>query len=148
MANEFPLQTLLDLSQARTDEAAARLGVLLASEQAGEHKLALLTQYRDEYRSRFLAAAKEGLDREQWRNFHSFLARLDDAICQQEALVVTSKQRTASGQAAWLDERKRMRAFDTLSQRHKEHEARVEGKAEQRLTDEHAAKSFRAARMD
>lgn len=148
MSKEFPLQTLLDLSHTRTDEAATQLGHLVASEQAVEQKLTVLIQYRDEYRDRFVAAAKSGLNHEQWRNFRSFLARLDDAICQQEALVEKSKQRTASGQNAWLGERKRLRAFDTLSQRHREHAWRAKGKAEQRMTDEHAAKSRRAGRAD
>ena len=139
----FPLQTLLDLSNARMDDAARQLGQLLASEQAVEQTLALLIQYRDEYESRLSQAARNGMARDEWRNYQSFLGRLDEAIAQQRALVDASRLRTADGQKAWLDQRNKVKAFDTLSQRHKENEVRIEAKTEQREQDEHAAKGFR-----
>lgn len=142
MASDFPLQTLLDLSQARLEDATRQLGQLLASEQEDEKKLSLLLSYRDEYQARFRAAARNGMSRDEWRNFQSFLARLDEAVARQHAVVNASKQRTADGQKAWLDERTKMKAFDALSQRHKAKEQKVEAKREQRFTDEHAAKHF------
>lgn len=139
----FPLQTLLDLSNARMDDAARQLGQLLASEQEVEQTLALLIQYRDEYESRFSQAAQNGMARDEWRNYQSFLGRLDEAIAQQRAMVDASRLRTADGQKTWLDQRNKVKAFDTLSQRHKENEVRTEAKTEQREQDEHAAKGFR-----
>lgn len=139
----FPLQSLLDLSQTRMDDAARKLGQLLASEQEVEKTLALLDQYRDEYEARFRQAARDGLSRDEWANYQSFLGRLDEAIAQQRALVEASRQRTVDGQREWLDKRNRVKAFDTLSQRHKASEVRSEAKTEQRDQDEHAAKSYR-----
>lgn len=139
----FPLQSLLDLSQARMDDAARRLGQLLASEQEVEKTLTLLIQYRDEYEGRFREAASTGLSRDEWRNYQTFLGRLDEAIDHQLKLVDASRQRRAAGQQEWLDKRNRVKAFDTLSQRHKAKEERVEAKSEQRTQDEHAAKNFR-----
>jgi flagellar FliJ protein len=139
----FPLQSLLDLSQAHMDDAARKLGQLLSSEQEVEKTLALLEQYRDEYEARFRQAARNGLTRDEWGNYQSFLGRLDEAISQQRAIVAASKQRTVDGQKEWLDKRNRVKAFDALSQRHKAHEVRSEAKTEQRAQDEHAAKSFR-----
>ncbi|MCZ7653501.1 MAG: flagellar export protein FliJ [Rhodocyclaceae bacterium] len=140
----FPLQSLLDLSNVRMDDAARKLGQLLASEQEVEKTLALLEQYREEYEARFRRAAQSGLTREEWSNYQSFLGRLHDAISQQRILVDASKQRTVDGQREWLDKRNRVRAFDTLSQRHKTVEERCEAKTEQRTQDEHAAKNFRS----
>ncbi len=139
----FPLQSLLDLSNVRMDDAAHKLGQLLASEQEVGKTLDLLEQYREEYEARFRQAAQNGLTREEWGNFQSFLGRLDEAIAQQRALVDASKQRTVDGQKEWLDKRNRVKAFDTLSQRHKANEIRSEAKTEQRTQDEHAAKNFR-----
>jgi flagellar FliJ protein len=139
----FPLQSLLDLSQTRMDDAARKLGQLLASEQEVEKTLALLEQYRDEYEARFRQAAQDGLSRDEWANYQSFLGRLDEAIVQQRSLVEASKQRTVDGQQEWLDKRNRVKAFDTLSQRHKASEERSEAKTAQRDQDEHAAKNFR-----
>jgi flagellar protein FliJ len=139
----FPLQSLLDLSQVRMDDAARRLGELLASEQEVGKTLSLLEQYRDEYDARFRQAAQGGLTRDEWANYQSFLGRLDEAIAQQRTLVDASRQRTVDGQKEWLDKRNRVKAFDTLSQRHKAGEVRGEAKKEQRAQDEHAAKSYR-----
>lgn len=139
----FPLQSLLDLSQNRMDDAARKLGQLLASEQEVEKTLALLDQYREEYEARFRQAAQDGLSRDEWANYQTFLGRLDEAIAQQRTLVEASKQRTVDGQREWLDKRNRVKAFDTLSQRHKANEVRSEAKTAQRDQDEHAAKNYR-----
>lgn len=140
MTSPFRLQTLLDLSHARLDDAARRLGQLLSSEQEGQRKLDLLAQYRDEYHARFLEAAKDGMTPDQWQNFRAFLDKLDEAIAQQQRAVAISRQLTAKGQQAWLDQRGKAKAYDTLSDRHRAHEQRREGRIEQHATDEHAAK--------
>lgn len=143
MTERFPLQTLLDLANSRMDDAARKLGELIASEHAVEEKLALLVDYRKEYQARFVEAARNGIGPDAWRNFSAFLGKLDDAIAQQQRLVSDSRQRTEQGQQAWVDQRNKVKAFDTLSHRHQSEQARKEAKQEQRLTDEHAAKQFR-----
>ncbi len=144
MKNRFPLQTLLDLSHARMDDAARRLGQLIASEQEGSRQLAMLIEYREEYHRRFLEAARLGMDRDLWENYRSFLARLDEAIAQQQTALDASRQRKSAGQQTWMEKRSRAKAFDTLSARHKAGVLREEGRAEQKITDEHAAKGSRA----
>lgn len=139
----FPLQSLLDLSNARMDDAARRLGELLSSAQEVEKTLELLIQYRDEYDNRFREAARQGMARDEWANYQSFLGRLDEAIAQQRAAVEASRQRTADGQNAWLDTRNRVKAFDALSQRHRATAVRAEARTEQRSQDEHSAAKFR-----
>lgn len=144
MVKPFPLQTLLDLSQLRMDDAARRLGELLAGEQEAGARVVLLQQYRDEYHQRFVAAASSGIGRDAWSNYQSFLARLDDAIVQAQAMVLQSKQRTAAGQREWVDKRGRVKAFDTLSQRHHSREQSVENRQEQKAQDEHATRYHQA----
>ena len=143
MSESFTLQPLLDLANNRMDEAARKLGELIASEHAVEEKLALLVDYRKEYHARFVEAVRNGIGPDAWRNFSAFLGKLDDAIAQQEKAVSVSRQRTEQGQQAWVDQRNKVKAFDTLSHRHQSQQARKEAKQEQRLTDEHAAKQFR-----
>ena len=144
MPKPFPLQSLLDLSLERMDEAARHLGQLLACEQEVEKTLEMLLQYREEYQKRFCEAAQNGMGRDQWSNYRSFLGRLDEAVEQQRQRLAQSRQQTAAGQQAWLAQRTKVKAFDTLSQRHKALEARAEGRAEQRAQDEHAAKGLPA----
>lgn len=143
MVKPFPLQSLLELSQLRMDESAKRLGELLAGEQEAGARLILLQQYRDEYNERFVAAAQNGIGRDAWSNYQSFLSRLDVAIMQAQAMVTQSKLRTADGQRELAVKHGKVKAFDTLSQRHRSHELGLENRKEQKMQDEHAARYFR-----
>ncbi|MCV2216784.1 flagellar export protein FliJ [Thauera sp. Sel9] len=147
MSPRFHLQPLLDLAQTRTDEAARQLGELLAAERDVAQKLQMLEDYRREYNDRFVEAAREGLSPDAWRNYGAFIARLDEAILAQRKLTEQSQQLTAQGQQHWLAQRNKLKAFDTLSQRHQASLARVEARQEQKMADEHAARLGRA-RLD
>ncbi|NMG33186.1 flagellar export protein FliJ [Azoarcus sp. TTM-91] len=140
MNGKFPLQPLLDLAQNRMDDAARRLGELIASERDSQQKLDMLQNYRNEYHARFMQAAREGIGPDAWRNFSTFLGRIDEAIASQARLLEQSRHQTAQGQQAWLAQRNKVKAFDTLSQRHQAGVLRSENRREQKMTDEHAAK--------
>ncbi len=148
MDKRFQLQPLLELSNLRLDEATRQLGKLIASEQEASQRLSLLIEYRTEYHSRFLDAANKGLDPAIWRNYQHFLDRIDEAIEQARAMLATSKQRTAAGQKHWLDQRSKVKAFDTLAQRHRQRIAHAESRSEQKLSDEHAARRHGAAKAE
>ena len=143
MSSRFHLQPLLDLAQTRTDDAARKLGELIASERTDEQKLKVLEDYREEYHDRFMQAARDGIGPDAWRNYSAFINRLDDAIAAQRKIVEQSRAQTAQGQQLWLTQRNRLKAFDTLSQRHQAGVARSEARQEQKLTDEHAARRNR-----
>lgn len=140
MSQRFPLQPLLDLVQTRMDDAARRLGELIASQSEGQRKLEMLQQYRDEYHQRFVQAISSGIGPDAWRNYSAFLGRIDEAIAAQRKAVEQSRQRTAQSQQVWLSHRNKVKAIDTLSQRHKAAGLRQEARQEQRLSDEHAAR--------
>jgi len=142
MSDKFPLQTLLDLSNLRMDESAKKLGQLIAGERAAAERLSLLNGYRDEYNNRFLAAAQNGLRPEEWQNYRTFLDRLDQAIGQAREMLELSQRQTRVGQEDWLDKRGKVKAFDTLAQRHEQRQQYGEMKAEQKLSDEHAARKY------
>lgn len=141
MKRQFPLQSLLDLSQLRLDEATRMLGELISGQQEAAQRLELLIQYREEYQQRFLASAKQGIGREAWHNYQTFIDRLDDAVAQAREMVAASERRTAAGQQEWLSKRGRVKAFDTLAQRHQTRVDYAESKQEQKAFDEHAARS-------
>ena len=143
MAKPFSLQTLLDLSQLRMDEAGRKLVELLAGAQKDDQRVVLLQQYRDEYSERFVAAAKLGIGRDTMNNYQFFLVKLDQAIAQAQNMAAQAKQRTVAGQRAWLDQRSQVKAFDTLSQRHHSREQFIENRKEQKVQDEHAARNHR-----
>lgn len=144
MTTPFPLKPLLDLSQTRMDDAARRLGELIASEQEGRRKLELLQNYRDEYAERFQEAARNGLTPEAWRNYSAFIGRIDEAIRVQQLQVERSRAQTSAGQQAWVAQRNKVKAFDTLQKRHEQGEAKKAARQEQRQLDEHSANRFRS----
>lgn len=140
MTSTFPLQSLLDLSQMRLDEAARKLGKLIAGEQEASKRREILIQYREEYRARFVAAAQNGLGPLEWQNYSSFLARLDEAIVQADSAIVHTKQRTSAGQKEWLNKHGRLQAFNTLSDRHQTRVAHQDQRREQKMLDEITAR--------
>ena len=141
MKRQFPLQSLLDLSQLRLDEATRTLGELISGQQEAAQRLEVLMQYRDEYQSRFLDSARDGIGRDAWHNYRAFLDRLDAAVAQAKDMVTASERRTAAGQQEWLSKRGRLKAFDTLAQRHQSRVDYADARQEQKAFDEHAARS-------
>ena len=146
MPKPFPLQTVLDLMQARSDDATQQLARLIANERDAKTKLELLSNYRNDYALRFTQAAQNGLSQREWHNYREFLNRLDEAIDLQKHAVAQHERHTAAGQQHWQEQRKKLKAFDTLSARHSHNEARKEEKREQKTQDEVA--SQRHAKTD
>ena len=103
-------------------------------------KLEMLQQYRDEYAARFRQAAQNGISPREWHNYQQFLNRLDDAIEVQRNTVATQARQTAAGQMQWQQQRKKLKAFDTLSDRHHAAENAKEAKREQKMQDEFATR--------
>ena len=72
--------TLIELTQRKSDHAAQRLGVLMAQARDSEYRGETLKAYRDDYRARLEDAIKRGVDATQLRNFQGFLGKLDEAV--------------------------------------------------------------------
>jgi flagellar FliJ protein len=143
MTTRFPLQPLLDLSRTQLDEATRKLGQLIASHQEASQRHQLLVTYREEYHTRFVAAAKNGLNPSEWHNYSQFLMRIDEAIAQAEHAVQATQQHKLDGQKSWIGKQGRVKAFDTLSDRHSATLAKKEQRSEQKAGDEHAARGHR-----
>jgi flagellar FliJ protein len=142
MSRNFSLQPLLDLMRDRADEATRQLGQLIAAEQDARSRLALLTQYREEYVQRFRDAQTGGLTLQAWRNYQDFIDKIDVAITQQSALVETSAQETATGQAHWKTQNRKLKAIDTLALRHQKSLLEKDARQEQKQLDEFATRRY------
>jgi flagellar FliJ protein len=148
MSRAFPLQSLLDLSQLRLDEAGRKLGELIAGEQEASRRHDLLVQYREEYRARFVVAAQGGLSPGEWQNYTSFISRLDDAITQANSAMTRTKQQTVAGKQEWVSKRGRVKAFDTLADRHQSRVAYQDQRQEQKASDELGARRHQEKTKD
>ncbi|MDN5752946.1 MAG: flagellar export protein FliJ [Nitrosospira sp.] len=145
MTKHSALDTLLELAQTRTDDAARRLGALNTHGMDMEAKLSLLVQYRHEYSARFQTSMRQGITASDWRNYQEFLNKLDAAIMQQREILAATRQRVEAGQVAWQSARRTLKSYDTLAQRHRRAESLHLTRHEQKETDEHT--SHAAARQ-
>jgi flagellar protein FliJ len=139
MTKRSALDTLLELAQTRTDDAARRLGVLNTQGVDMETKLALLTEYWNEYSARFQISMQQGITAADWRNYQEFLNKLDAAIVQQREVLAATRQRVEAGQVAWQSAKRTLKSYDTLALRQAGAEMLRMARHEQKETDERAS---------
>lgn len=140
MANPTALDTLIDLANKETDEAAKLLGAALGAGEEADQKLGLLTQYRDDYAARCQSSLATGISTTQFNNFQVFMQKLDYAIAGQQKVVSDAKQRIAQARAAWQACEQKKMSFVTLAGRASKESARRELWLDQKQNDEHAAR--------
>lgn len=143
MPRRFPLQPLLDLAQNHTEAAARDLHTLKVRWQEADEKLRQLTAYREDYRAKLLQTTRLGMQVNSLRDFQLFLGKLEVAIRQQAEEVGLCKKRWEDGRHEWQAKQRKLKAFDTLSQRHLSSERKREDKLEQREQDELSGNKFK-----
>ncbi|HEX8604688.1 MAG TPA: flagellar export protein FliJ [Pseudoduganella sp.] len=140
MASTSQLETLIDMAQSETDDAAKRLGAALKAVSDAEAKLSMLIGYRDEYARKFQENQQAGITPMAYRNFQAFMDKLDSAIHGQEDIVRQSMKRGEHEKATWqAAERKRV-SYTTLRDREEVKQQKVEAKRDQKAMDEHASR--------
>ncbi len=147
MTKPFPLQTLLDLAQEGSNAAAVQLGVVNGHDRDMQQRLQLLLEYRSEYTARLARVAQTGMHSVGWRNFREFIDKIDAAIEQQRELVAAARREVETGRVHWHTQQRRLKSFDTLSQRHRSAERKSEARQEQKEQDDFALKGFLSQRM-
>jgi len=140
MAKQSALETLIELAQRETDDAAKRLGAALKAVEEAEQKLGMLLGYREDYAIRLEAAQVGGITPMAYRNFVAFMDKLDIAINGQREVIKHAQHKSGMEKAAWQAcERKRL-SYRTLNERAASEALRVENKRDQKQMDEHAAR--------
>ncbi len=131
--------TLIQVAEARTSDATIKLGQLNARLTESEQKRAVLVNYRDEYRARLDTATMRGAPMGEMSNFRDFLAKLDEAVAQQEAAVAYWRDQIASAHGRWQAERRSLQSFTTLGARRDLVALKARARQEQKQQDEFAA---------
>lgn len=138
MPPKATLRQLIDLARMRSDTAARSLGTTRTREHQEVEKLNLLLEYRKEYLLRFDQAARTGLERTAWNNYHEFIAKLDAAIRQQGEVIEQLHRRVEQCRNEWQTANTRLKSFTTLDQRRLQAESNRERRHAQREQDEFA----------
>jgi flagellar FliJ protein len=140
MANPSALETLIELAQRDSDDAARRLGAALKAVEDAEQKLKMLLGYRDDYGTRLEQAQAAGITPQAYHNFVAFVAKLDNAINGQREVLKHAEYKSTVEKTAWqASERKRL-SYRTLSERAAAEALQLENRRDQKAMDDHAAR--------
>ncbi len=140
MAQPSVLNTLIDIAQKESDEAAQRLGAALRASEEAKQKLDLLLEYRDDYAKRCQSNLVSGISATHFNNFQVFMHKLDDAILGQQKVVSGAGHFAEQARVNWFSSEQKKMSFVTLASRASKESARCELRRDQKLNDEHAAR--------
>jgi flagellar FliJ protein len=132
------LHTLLERERKRRDEQMALVRNAVANAEVQRQQADDLTGYRGEYCQKWSAQFQQSAQIEILRSYHGFLARLDQAITQQQS-VVEHASRMVDAQRQRLVEREiRVATVERLIKRREAMLARLADRREQKNLDEMA----------
>lgn len=142
MTNTESLQKLLELAQKQSDESAKKLGKLSLQYQEAEKKLKLLVEYRETYQMQLQDASQNGINHVEWRNFVTFINKLDTAIAEQKLALQYAEHNRRTGNEDYQSCQRKLNTYDTISQRHQSAKELNRKKLEQKDMDEFASNQF------
>ena len=143
MANTSALETLIELAQRDSDAAAKRLGAALKAVEEAEQKLQMLLGYRQDYADRLDQAQMAGITPFAYANFVAFVGKLDNAINGQREVVKHAQYKSELEKKAWQESERKRLSYRTLTERAAAEALRTENKRDQKMMDDHAARTAR-----
>lgn len=130
-----PVQNLVDDTERRL---ALSLAAFERRVTENETKLQELERYRAEYERQFSQRAGKGIGATDLRDYQAFLARLGEAIKQQQSIVQRARAERDAERQRWQDAAKRSKALGHVVEQWRTEERRTSDRREQRESDERA----------
>jgi flagellar FliJ protein len=134
-----PVQQIVDDAQRRLAQSVAAFEKRALE---GEAKLQELQKYKGEYEQQFSQRAGRGIGATDLRDYQAFLARLSDAIKQQQALVARARAEHQAERVKWQEALKRSKALGHVVERWQAEERHMNDRRDQRESDERAQRKF------
>jgi flagellar FliJ protein len=119
-------------------ERARELGDAQRRLTDAEARLNELANYRGEYLGAFRKRAEDGTSVRALRDFQVFLARLDEALRQQESIVAAAREQAAGSRRNWQGAARQVKAVESVVDRWQHAEVRALERHEQKESDERA----------
>jgi flagellar FliJ protein len=129
------------MEQGRERDAARDMGRSQRDLDEERARLAELTAYREEYQQRFLEAMRKGLVASGVLEYQSFLARLSEAIEQQQSRVDAGYAQFEASRRQWVQCHQRSNAVDKVVERYRDQERMAVERREQHEADERAQRN-------
>ena len=130
------LQPVQDVVENAEKRVAQSLAAHERRVQEAENKLAELTRYRGEYEQQYTERAGSGIGVMELRDYQAFLARLSEAMRQQQAVVHRVRAERDAERLRWQDAARRVKAIDHVVTQWQHEEQRIADRRDQRETDE------------
>lgn len=135
--------TVVKYSESKEDQAALKLAKAQHNLQDQQQRLQSLQQFHDEYAQRFNLMGQQGMQAVQVRDYHAFVAKLKDAVKQQERMVEIAQGMVEEKKMAWIKTRTESQKANIILQRYVSQEQRIADKQEQKNSDEHAQRNHK-----
>jgi flagellar FliJ protein len=130
------LQPVQDVVENAEKRLAQSLAAYERRVNEAETKLQELTRYRGEYEQQYTQRAGVGMGVLELRDYQAFLARLNEAMRQQQAVVQRVRAERDAERTRWQDAARRVKAIDHVVTQWRTEERRSEDRRDQRETDE------------
>jgi flagellar protein FliJ len=134
-----PVQNLVDENERRLAQSLAASERKVAE---AEGKLQELERYRSEYEKQFSQRAGRGIGAVDLRDYQVFLARLSEAIRQQQAIVQRLRAERDAERLRWQEAAKRAKALGHVVEQWQTEERRTSERREQHESDERAQRKL------
>jgi flagellar protein FliJ len=130
-----PVQQLVDENQRRLAQSLAAIERRLLE---ADTKLGELERYRREYEAQLGVRAQQGIAVTDLRDYQAFLARLSEAVRQQQLLVHRARIDRDLERTRWQEAATRAKALEHVVDRWEAEERTSRDRKEQRESDERA----------
>ncbi len=130
------LDTVRTVSAQKEKAAAEQVGQARKQLSQAEQQLSTLFSYRNDYRQNLVNLGAEGISPMLFRDYHTFLERLDSAINQQNQRLDKVDSQLKNALSEWASANGKLKAMDSLIERVKQEEEKIEDKREQRILDD------------
>jgi len=124
------------VAESREQTAAREMGDSKRYVHEQEVRLDELRSYHAEYLERFHNAAKVGMSAMQLQEYRAFLAKLERAIREQEAIIVDGRNAHQMNKDNWQQKHVRTQALDKVIDRYKQAENQAQDQREQKEADD------------
>jgi flagellar protein FliJ len=119
-------------------ECAAAVAELQGRLDDASRRGAELKRYLVEYQSMFQQRAAAGIGVSGLRDYQTFLARLNDAVRQQEVVIAQLESECARARVQWLEAAARKSAVGKVIKSARSEDQKIEDRRSQKENDEHA----------
>lgn len=133
------VQNVVDDQERLRAEALARCERQVLESEA---KLAELQAYHESYVRGFATRAQSGMDAVMARDYQAFLARLEEALRQQDQIVCRARAQRDGEKRIWQGAAQRAEAVGQMVKRIQNDEARELDRREQSESDERSARAW------